>query len=216
MDPDATVFGVAPALFPLILVAMKKNSNWKSAAFIVAALAGWGAMSASAKDITAFELIKDGNRYVGEPAKDKLSQIRSEKSIGGLQPNIWYLVYFDPTASMKATEVKFGAGQMLETKRPFRLLERPSAGDKIMDRDKLKIDSDKAIEIATKQPLLEKLTLKATRLELEKRDGAPTWMVRLWAAKLSNPNKDVDIGDVYVNAEDGKVVKTDLHINRVD
>jgi hypothetical protein len=195
---------------------MKNNLNLKLATFVAATLAALNTIAAPAKDITAFELIKEGNRYVGEPAQNKVSQIRSEKSIGGLQPNIWYIVYFDPTASMKATEVKFGAGQMLETKRPFRLLERPSAGDKIMDRDKLKIDSDKAIEIATKQPLLEKLTLKATKLELEKREGTPTWMVRIWAAKLNNPNKDVDIGDVYLNAEDGKVLRTDLHINRVD
>ena len=199
-----------------MLFAMKKHMNLKSETFLVAALLVFGLTGVSAKDFTAFELITEGNRYVGEPAKDKISQIRSEKSIGGLQPNIWYIVYFDPTASMKATEVKFGAGQMLETKRPFRLFERAGAGDKIMDRDKLKTDSDKAIDIASKQPLLEKLTLKATRLELEKRDGAPTWQVRIWAAKLDNPNKDVDIGDVYINAEDGKVTKTDLHINRVD
>jgi len=199
-----------------MLFPMKENMNWKFGTLLAAALLILGLERASAKDFTAFELIKEGNRYVGEPAKDKVSQLRSEKSIGGLQPNIWYIVYFDPTASMKATEVKFGAGQMLETKRPFRLFERASAGDKIMDRDKLKIDSDKAIDIASKQPLLEKLSLKATRLELEKRDGAPTWQVRLWAAKLSNPNKDVDIGDVYINAEDGKVTRSDLHINRVD
>jgi hypothetical protein len=199
-----------------MLFSMKRILRRKVEALFAAALLGASLMGASAKDITAFELIKEGNRYVGEPAKDKISQMRSEKSIGGLQPNIWYIVYFDPTANMKATEVKFGAGQMLETKRPFRLFERASAADRIMDRDKLKIDSDKAIEIATRQPLLEKLTIKATRLELEKRDGTPTWLVRLYAAKLSNPNKDVDIGDVYINAEDGKVVRTDLHINRVD
>ena len=177
----------------------------------------WPRMVASSgADVTAFELIKEGNRYVGEPAKNKVSQIRSEKSIGGLQPNIWYIVYFDPTASMKATEVKFGAGQMMETKRPFRLFERAGAGDRIMDRDKLKIDSNKAIDIAVKQPLLEKLTIKATKAELEKRDGVPTWVIWLYAAKLNNPNNDVDIGKVFISAEDGKVSKSDLHINRVD
>jgi len=196
---------------------MKRNmksfcKTWLLAGALVAVSLG----RAAGADVTAFELIKEGNRYVGEPAKNKISQIRSEKSIGGLQPNIWYIVYYDPTASMKATEVKFGAGQMMETKRPFRLFERAGAGDRIMDRDKLKIDSNKAIEIAVKQPLLEKLTIKATKVELEKREGAPTWMIQLYAAKLNNPNKDVDIGQVFLSAEDGKVSKSDLHINRVD
>ena len=33
---------------------------------------------------TAFELIKEGNRFLGEQSKDKVLEIRSEKSIGGL------------------------------------------------------------------------------------------------------------------------------------
>ena len=46
-------------------------------------------MYARAGDMTAYQLIKEGNRYVGEDAKDKVVQIRSEKSIGVLTPNIW-------------------------------------------------------------------------------------------------------------------------------
>jgi len=191
---------------------MKIKMKW----FLLVSVLALGLNSTLAGDVTAFALIKDGNRYIGEQAKDKVVQIRSEKSVGELHPNIWYVVYFDPTASLKAVEVKFGAGQMLETRRPFRLLERAGSADKVMDRDKLKIDSDRAIEIARKEPLLEKLTIKATKLELERRDGIATWKVRLYASKLNNPNKDVDIGDVYINADDGKMVKSDLHINRVD
>jgi len=172
---------------------------------------------AATKEMTAYELVKEGNRYVGEQSKDKLVQIRSEKSIGGLSPTIWYVVFYDTTASMKATEVKFGAGKMLDVKRPFRLLEPASGGDIPLDKAKLKIDSDEAIKIATKEPLLEKLTLTATALKLERtRDGSPVWKVRVWAAKLRNPNRDVDIGEVHISATDGKVVKNDLQIKRVD
>jgi hypothetical protein len=59
--------------------------------------------SVYAASSTAFDLIKEGNRYVGEPAKDKIVQIRSEKSIGSITPNIWYVVFYDPTATLKAT-----------------------------------------------------------------------------------------------------------------
>lgn len=195
---------------------MKMNMKLSLLAWAIGGMAAVGFNQAQAADVTALSLIKEGNRYIGEQAKDKVVQIRSEKSVGQLHPNIWYVVYLDPTASLKAVEVKFGAGQMLETRRPFRLFERAGVSDRVMDRDKLKIDSDKVIETARKEPLLEKLTIKATRLDLERRDGVPTWRVRLYAAKLNNPNKDVDIGDVFVSAEDGKVLKNDLHINRVD
>ena len=46
----------------------------------------------SAKELSAYDLIKEGNRYVGEQSKDKVVQIRSEKSIGGLTPTVWFVV----------------------------------------------------------------------------------------------------------------------------
>jgi hypothetical protein len=169
-----------------------------------------------ASEATAFKMIKEGNRYVGEDAKDKVVQIRSEKSIGSLEPSIWYIVYYDPDARFKATEVKFGAGKKMDVKRPLRMLEPVTGGDKTLDRSKFEIDSDKAIKIATAEPLLARLSVHATQLWLQHGADGPVWKVRLWAARLRNPDRSVDIGEVYVSAETGKVVKSDLHINRVD
>jgi hypothetical protein len=205
------------ALIVLNLAPMKMNLRNGLNGIGLAALLAWaGPFSAAAEDLTAFQLVKEGNKHVGEDAKDRVVQIRSEKSIAGLQPTIWYVVYYDPDASLKATEVKFGAGKKLSVKRPFRLLEPVTGADKQMPKEKLKIDSDKAIAIALKEPLLERLTIKATQLWLELKDGEPTWKVRLWAAKLSNPNRQVDIGDLYLSAESGKVTENNLKISRVD
>jgi hypothetical protein len=192
---------------------------------LAAALAaGLSTTVARAGEPTALELIKEGNRYVGEQAKDKIVQIRSEKSVGTLTPNIWYIVYYDPTASLKATEVKFGAGKMMSVKRPMRLLEPVTGGDTPLDRDKIKIDSDAAIKTAIAEPLLKDLKMTATQPKLERvgegvlgrTGGEPVWKVKLWAAKLRNPEKDADVGEVWISATDGKVIKDDLHINRVD
>lgn len=175
--------------------------------------------AASAKELTAFELAKEGNRFVGEQSKDKIVQIRSEKSVGSLQPNIWFIVYYDPDAVLKAVEVKFGAGQKMDVKRPARLLEPITNGEEPLPREKLKIDSDRALDIATKEPLLGNLKLKASRLVLERRgaeDSTPVWKVRLWAAKLKNPNDNADVGEVIISAEDGRVLKSDLKPEHVD
>jgi hypothetical protein len=171
---------------------------------------------ADEKDPTAFELIKEGNRHVGEDAKDKIVQIRSEKSLGSMTPTIWYVVYYDLDATAKATEVKFGAGQKLAVKRPARVFELAGKAHLPMDREKLKVDSDKALDTATKEPLLKNLKLLASKMTLERWEETPAWKVRLYAAKLRNPNKDVDIGEIFINAETGKVLKNDLHIERVD
>ena len=169
-----------------------------------------------AAEPTALALIKEGNRYVGEDSKDKVTQIRSEKSIGGLTPNIWYIVYFDPDARMKATEVKFGGGKKLDVVRPFRLFERANAY-MAMDRTKVKIDSDEALKIAQKESLVQKLKLTNSKLTLEKgEEGAPVWKVQLWAEKARDTTRTVDIGQIVLNAEDGKILLRDLHIDRID
>jgi hypothetical protein len=181
-----------------------------------AAMTFAAARPAPAAEPTAFELVKEGNQYVGVECKDKVVQVRSEKSIASLTPNIWFVVYYDPDAKFKATEVKFGAGKKLKVTRPWRVLERGLDTDKVLDQAKLKTDSDKAIKLAAAEPLLKSLQLRATQLWLQRADEGPVWKVRLWAAKLKHPTHDADIGDVYISAADGKVLRTDLHINRVD
>lgn len=173
-------------------------------------------VAALAAELTAFDLIKEGNRYVGEQCQDKVVQIRSEKSIGSLTPSIWYVVYYDSDATFKATEVKFGAGKKMKVTRPARVIELAGGDNGFLDRSKLKVDSDKAIKTAAAEPLLKPLTLKATQLWLQHSAEGPVWKVRLWAAKLQKPNVMADIGEVYISPETGKVVRSSLHINSVD
>jgi len=184
---------------------------------LVSLVAGVGIARAS--DATAFQLMKEANRHVGEDAKDKVTQVRSEKSVGSLVPNIWYVVFYDRDATAKATEVKFAAGQKIAVKRPSRILELGAGSYKEIDRAKLKVDSNKAIETAVKEPLLANLTITNTQLWLERAgrdDSSPVWKIRLWAAKVRKPSDTVDIGDIVLSAEDGKVIKNDLKIHRVD
>jgi len=170
----------------------------------------------AADEPTAFQLVKEGNKHVGEEAKDRVVEIRSEKSIATLVPNIWYVTYYDPDASAKATEVKFGAGKKLSVKRPARIIEF-ATGNKELDKEKLKIDSDEALKIARKESILDKLDLKATQMWLQRNgDYGPVWKIRFWAAKLRQPTENADIGELFISAETGKVVRNELKISRVD
>lgn len=198
-----------------------KVGRWALCLFAASALVP----GVQARDATAFGLIKEGNRYVGEPAKDKIVQIRSEKSIGTTVPNIWYVVYYDPTATLKATEVKFGAGKMMSVKRPMRLLEPVTGGDAPLDREKLKVDSDEAIRTALEEPLLKDIKVTSTQLKLERvgqgvlgigSTGEAAWKIQLWAARIRDSRKTERIGEVWVSASEPKAVKTDLHLDRLD
>jgi len=196
---------------------MKIRNTLLKKGFALATLAFCGlSQVVLAGEATGLSLIKDANEYVGKDVRDLVVQIRSEKSVASIEPNIWYVVFYDKDATFKTAEVKFGAGKKLDVKHPMR---QPFAyiNDKnVLDQKVIKIDSDKAIKIATAEPLLNKLTIRATQLWLEKVDNVPTWRVRLWAQKLRHPNDDANIGDVSISADDGKVLKSDLHIDRVD
>ena len=193
---------------------MKSLTGIRLAALL---LAGGLSQIANTAEPTAFDLVKEGNRHLGEEAKGRVVQIRSEKSVGGLTPNIWFVVYYDPDATAKATEIKFAAGTKVSVKRPARVLEPITGAHRELAKEKLKIDSDKAIEIAKNEPLIKKLTLTNTQLTLERGEGdQPVWKVKLWAAKIRKPSDTVNIGELHLSAEDGKVVKNDLKPGRVD
>ena len=190
--------------------------TFAKAIFVAVTAACFAGCSGRVAEPTALDLIKEADRHVGEQIKGKVVQIRSEKSVGGLAPGVWFVVYHDPDATFKATEVKFGAGQKLEVTRPLRVIELVTGADRLLDHTKLKVDSDKAIKIAAAEPLLKPLKLTATQLRLQNSPEGPVWKVRLWAAKLRDPNEMADIGEVILSAETGKVVRPDLHINNVD
>lgn len=169
-----------------------------------------------ARDTTAFELMKSGNQYVGIQSKDKVVQIRSEKSIATMTPNVWHVDYYDPSTGSKYLEVTFSAGQETDISHPWHPFQRSYHESDVLDRSKLRVDSDAALRTATSQGILKHLTLKASQMTLDHGDLGPVWKIRLWAAKLNSPDKEVDIGVITLTASDGSVVRSDLHPERVD
>ena len=184
--------------------------------FLTAALMLLAGFGVQAGETSAYDLIRSGDQFVGVQSKDKVVQIRSEKSIGSLVPNIWYIVYYDPDATFKSVEVKFGAGEKLDVTHPWRVLELAGDDHSVLDASKLRVDSDRAIRIATSQPLLENLKLSATQLWLDHGDNGPQWRVKIWALRVKNSQEDADVGVVILSAADGSIVKIDLHPNSAD
>lgn len=178
---------------------------------------GFALTHATQAEPTALAIAKKGDDYVGIQSKDKIVEIRSEKSMAGLTPNIWHVVYYDPDSTpFKCVEVKFGGGQEMEVSHPFRPFEVPGNDPEILDKTKLKVDSDQALNLAAAQPLLKPLTLKAAKLTLTRGDLGPVWKVELWAAKLSNPSHEANVGTVTLSATDGTVERSDLHPNKAE
>ncbi len=164
---------------------------------------------------TGLQIVKDANRFVGSDARKKILQVRSERSTNGLRPDVWSVVYFDETVRTKTTIVKFTAGKAPKIVRPFQLFKRPDPKT-AFDPSKVKIDSDAALQIAHKERLLDKVKLTSSRITLERWEDSPVWKIEFWAEKAHDPGKNPDIGQIFVNVEDGTVVNRDLHIERAE
>lgn len=170
-----------------------------------------------ADDKTALELAKEANDYVGIQCKDQVLQIRCDKSVAGLEPQVWYVTFYDEDATFKAAEVKFEAGKKKNVKRPARVDTWATADSKFMDMKKITVDSDEAVKTAKKEKLLENLKLSNVQLSLQdSKDDGPLWKVKFWAEKVRKPEVTVDVGEVYVSAYDGKVVKSSLKPEKVE
>ncbi|HEV2318774.1 MAG TPA: hypothetical protein VGV18_03430, partial [Verrucomicrobiae bacterium] len=81
----------------------------------------------------------------------------------------------------------------------------------ILDLSKITVDSDRAVTIATSQPLLKGLKLRCSKLSLQKGEAGPEWKVELWSAKISDPARDANVGWVRISAADGSIVQSNLH-----
>jgi len=187
--------------------------------WILPVLMGMTLTQAAIAESSAFELVKAGNRYVGEQSKNKVVRVYSEKSIGTITPNIWFIAYFDPITNHRSSEVKFGAGNMMTVKKPVRPFDFVLGKAAVVDVGELKIDSTEAIKTALAQPLLENIKVTSSQLELKrvgKGSGEPVWIVTLWATRISNTAKDAKVGEVTISALDGRVIESDIKPSRLD
>jgi len=183
---------------------------------ICAALLCAVSVLAADREPTAFELIKEGHRYVGEQSKDQVIRIRSEKSVGTLTPKVWKILYHDPTANFKSVEVEFAAGKMIDVTRPLTFIKAAKSTG-AMSPEKLKIDSDAAIAKALKEPILENLKVRSVQASLEEKENTgPVWRIKLWAEKVRNSLEIAEIGSISLTADDGTVIATDVKISRLN
>ena len=179
---------------------------------ILGAVLGLASSSIALAEPTALDLIKRGDDYVGMQSRDKVVQIYSDRSVASLEPNVWHVVYYDPSEfPTKAVEVKFEAGQQTGVGHPMHPFKLPAKPSQVLDMSKVTIDSDRAVDIASSQPLLKGLKLRYSKVTLQKGDNGPEWKVELWSAKVSDPTKDANVGKVRLSATDGSVIQSDLH-----
>lgn len=164
---------------------------------------------AQATNLTAFALAKQGNQLIAPAAKEGVTQIHSEKSDSSLVPNIWYVEYMDPSVAFKVTEVKFVNGKVVDVKHPKRVKDI-FTGSRLLEWKKLKIDSDRALAIARKQPMLKGAELESVQMWLERTPQGASWRVHFWACKPGRADLSEDLGEILISSRNGAILDNKL------
>ena len=86
-----------------------------------------------------------------------------------------------------------------------------------LDRSKIKLDSDDALQAALKEPALQNVKPSSSEMRLERGEAsAPIWKVQLWGTKADDSKDDVNLGTVTLSAEDGKTIRSELKTDKID
>jgi len=181
----------------------------------VAATRSVAAVIKKTKAPTALQLAHLGNARVSERSSNQVVQITSSPAPLGSPPHEWRITYYDAKALYKAVEVIFENGQVARIHEPTRILKifTPQA-QKPFEFEKLKIDSDRALEIALAIPAKESVTVRSSELELQRGyGGAPVWQVKLFGPGSVDATTDKPLGYAIILTEDGRVLKETVSKN---
>lgn len=161
---------------------------------------------------TALQLLQKGNSYVSARSQNHLLEVTASRAPLHEPPQSWRFVYYDDKTTYNAVAVRFEGGEMERVYEPNRFLELFTPGaQKTLDLAKVKVDSDKAIRIATAEAAAGELVAKFVELKLERGyGGLPVWNVKLFGVVPGKAAEDSSMGYVIVLAEDGKVLKKAL------
>jgi hypothetical protein len=166
---------------------------------------------------TALAMVKVGNQYVHDQAKDKVIEIRARKERGNIPPPEWDILYDDQKEfglTRTATEVHIRNGQYEGAGQQGISGPAGIGVRKPMPLERLKIDSDRALQIARTSlgsdvPLIQgDFSLHSGPADL------PVWTIKLWTSKSRDPRALVDLGFIEISAEDGSILKNALRPDR--
>ncbi|QSR85971.1 hypothetical protein EM20IM_05480 [Candidatus Methylacidiphilum infernorum] len=172
-----------------------------------------------AKTPTAFEALKVAEKQVSAESKQHLYGIIGERSPTTLTPVSWQFIYWNPHSWSRSEQITVAGGQVTQIKDGLFSLGNlhllPYKKENTINPSKLKIDSNSALEIATKSNesfSRVKLSTVIFRLASLKGYEEACWILDFFADKNGFERS---IGYVMIGAITGKVYKMKLNFSKV-
>jgi hypothetical protein len=156
---------------------------------------------AAEKTMTAFEVLKEARRQLGNRSgKDVLSM---ESENGKLRPRYWWITFYDESLFLKKRVIQMIGPEMIQNIEPGNPFD---GGNKkyVIDPESLKYDSDKCITFLERMAKDNGIPLHSINVRLEKPHPGETSPI--WFFEFFN-SKNEKLGKVSISASTGKVTE---------
>ena len=128
----------------------------------------------AAKPLTAFQALQIAAKAATAEARNQVIAIEGPRSATELCPDVWKFVFWDPSAKQNGRLITVTRGQVTEIRDGFFELDKMrmlsyKQTEVILPKE-LKIDSDKALDVAVKSSTLQGVRLSSVTFSLRKDD----------------------------------------------
>ncbi|MGD9896419.1 MAG: hypothetical protein AB7T14_05010 [Candidatus Methylacidiphilaceae bacterium] len=168
---------------------------------------------------TAFAALAVARQYAPDGSQAKLLAIIGPRSRTALTPTTWEFVYWNPTGEgwKKLKRITVIGGQVRDVREEIVVIARRGVlrfkESQAFDPSRLKVDSDRALQVILKTGTVGKARLSTVLFELARvgEEEEPSWEMRFYADRQG---KEADIGVARVGAISGKILELRLDPSR--
>ncbi|QSR84005.1 hypothetical protein [Methylacidimicrobium sp. B4] len=166
---------------------------------------------------TAFSALPVAQQYAPEGSQAKMLAIIGPRSRTALTPTTWEFLYWNPGGWKNLKRVTVIGGQVRDVREGVIEIGRRGLvrykESQAFDPSRLKVDSDRALQVILRTGAVGKATLSTVLFELARTgdEGEPSWQMRFYADRRG---VEADIGVARVGAVSGKILELRLNPSR--
>jgi len=170
---------------------------------------------------TAFSALAVAQQYAPEGSQAKMLAIVGPRSKTSLTPTSWEFVYWNQGGWKNLKRITVVSGQVRDVREGIVALGSLGVArlvrfkeEQAFDPSRLKVDSDRALQVILKTGAAGKARLSTVLFELARmgEEGEPSWEMRFYADRRG---VEADIGKARVGAVSGKILELRLDPGRV-
>ncbi|WP_142524655.1 hypothetical protein [Methylacidimicrobium cyclopophantes] len=166
---------------------------------------------------TAFSALAVAQQYAPDGSQAKMLAIIGPRSKTALTPTAWEFVYWNPGGWKHLKRITVVGGQVREVREGIIDVARRGIvrykESQAFDPSRLKVDSDRALQVILKTGAVGNARLSTVLFELARmgEEGEPCWELRFYADRRGI---EADIGVARVGAISGKILELRLNPSR--